>query len=48
MGKWIRAALAILAELRAENRPAILVGGTGLYFTALTRGLADIPPVASA
>lgn len=48
VGKWIRAALAILAELRAENRPAILVGGTGLYFTALTRGLADIPPVASA
>jgi tRNA dimethylallyltransferase len=48
VGKWSRAALAILAELRAENRPAILVGGTGLYFTALTRGLADIPPVASA
>jgi len=23
----------------------VLVGGTGLYFTALTRGLADIPPV---
>jgi len=48
VGKWSRAALAILDELRAENRPAILVGGTGLYFTALTRGLADIPPVASA
>lgn len=48
VGKWSRAALAILAELRAENRLAILVGGTGLYFTALTRGLADIPPVASA
>jgi tRNA dimethylallyltransferase len=48
VGKWSRAALAILDELRAENRPAILVGGTGLYFTALTRGLADIPPVVSA
>jgi len=43
VGKWIRAALAILAELRAENRPAILVGGTGLYFRALLEGLSDMP-----
>lgn len=48
VGEWTRAALAVLDELRAENRPAILVGGTGLYFTALTRGLADIPPVPAA
>jgi tRNA dimethylallyltransferase len=34
-----------LAELAAERRPALLVGGTGLYFTALTTGLADIPEV---
>ena len=45
VGRWSRAALDILGELRAENRPAILVGGTGLYFMSLTRGLADIPPV---
>ena len=45
VGKWSRAALALLHELRTERRPAILVGGTGLYFMALTRGLADIPPV---
>ncbi|WP_395943698.1 tRNA (adenosine(37)-N6)-dimethylallyltransferase MiaA [Brevundimonas sp.] len=45
VGKWSRAALDLLDALGAEGRPAILVGGTGLYFTALTRGLADIPPV---
>lgn len=45
VGRWTRAVLAELAELEAEGRPAILVGGTGLYFLALTRGLADIPEV---
>lgn len=45
VGRWSRAALPILAGLAAEGRPALLVGGTGLYFTALTTGLADIPDV---
>ena len=27
------------------KRIPIFVGGTGLYFTALTEGLADIPPI---
>ena len=45
VGRWSRAALDILGELRADGRSAILVGGTGLYFMSLTRGLADIPPV---
>jgi tRNA dimethylallyltransferase len=35
----------VLAELAAAGRPALLVGGTGLYFTALPKGLADIPDV---
>ena len=35
----------ILAEMGAAGRQTVLVGGTGLYFTALTRGLADIPDV---
>jgi tRNA dimethylallyltransferase len=30
--------------LSADKRP-IIVGGTGLYFRALTEGLADIPPI---
>lgn len=45
VGRWSRAALDILDELGADGRSAILVGGTGLYFMSLTRGLADIPPV---
>ena len=39
VGHWLRDLRPLLAR-----RP-IIVGGTGLYFTALTEGLADIPPV---
>jgi len=39
-GHWLREVAPILA---GPDRP-IIVGGTGLYFTALTRGLAEIPP----
>ena len=46
VGRWTRAALDELAALDSEGRPALLVGGTGLYFLSLTRGLADIPQVA--
>ena len=46
VGRWSRAALGLLDEL--DGRPAILAGGTGLYFTALTRGLAEIPAVPDA
>ena len=42
-GRWSRAAMETLAGL--DGRPALFVGGTGLYFTALTRGLADIPDI---
>jgi tRNA dimethylallyltransferase len=45
VGRWSRAVAPVLAGLAAEGRPALLVGGTGLYFTALTKGLADIPDV---
>lgn len=44
-GRWTRAVLDELATLAAEGRPALLVGGTGLYYLSLTRGLADIPQV---
>jgi len=43
-GRWLREALAVLAGIAARGRPAIVVGGTGLYFRALTQGLADTPP----
>lgn len=45
VGRWSRAVTPVLAELAAAGRPALLAGGTGLYFTALTKGLADIPDV---
>jgi tRNA dimethylallyltransferase len=48
VGHWLRAALAQIADIRAQDRPVILVGGTGLYFRALTEGLADIPAVSVA
>ncbi len=48
VGRWTRAVMPLLEELAAQDRPALLVGGTGLYFNALTRGLADIPVVPDA
>jgi len=45
VGRWLRAATAILAEIEARGRPAVVVGGTGLYFRALTRGLAETPEI---
>ncbi len=40
-GHWLREVQAVLAE---GARP-VIVGGTGLYFMALTEGLAEIPPI---
>ncbi len=40
-GDWLR---EVAGVLRAHPAP-VIVGGTGLYFTALTEGLAEIPPV---
>jgi tRNA dimethylallyltransferase len=45
-GRWALAACEILAEI--GEQPVIFVGGTGLYFRALTEGLSDIPPVPEA
>lgn len=42
-GRWLTDALAAIAKIRGRNKTPILVGGTGLYFKALTEGLADIP-----
>jgi tRNA dimethylallyltransferase len=38
-------AAAILVEAARSERLVIFVGGTGLYFKALTRGLSKVPPV---
>lgn len=39
VGHWLREVAPLL------TRPVVIVGGTGLNFNALTRGLAEIPPV---
>ncbi len=39
VGHWLRAVAGLL------DRPVVIVGGTGLYFMALTEGLAEVPPV---
>lgn len=48
VGRWLREVAAILAEAEAAARPVIVIGGTGLYFTALTEGLSPIPEVPDA
>ena len=45
VGRWCGEAAAALAAAEREQRTAIIVGGTGLYFSALGRGLAAVPPV---
>lgn len=45
VGRWTGDAAAALAEAKQAGRLPIVVGGTGLYFTALTRGLAAVPPI---
>ena len=44
-GKWRRDVAAAAAEAHAAGLVPIIVGGTGLYFKALTGGLAAVPPV---
>jgi tRNA dimethylallyltransferase len=45
VGRWLADVRRVLNEVRAAGRVPILVGGTGLYFKALTRGLSAVPPV---
>ena len=44
-GLWLRDVAALLPRLRAEGRMPVFVGGTGLYFKALTGGLSEMPEV---
>lgn len=43
-GQWLRDVAIVLDDAKAAGRVPILVGGTGLYFKALTGGLAAVPP----
>ncbi len=48
VGRWCADAAAAIAAVREAGRPSIVIGGTGLYFNALTRGLAAVPPIPTA
>ena len=45
VGRYVTDAAAAVAEVQAEGKLPVLVGGTGLYFKALLEGLSPIPPV---
>src|SRR6266853_2380288 len=44
-GAWVADAAKALEEAQAEGRLPIFIGGTGLYFKALTHGLSAVPPI---
>jgi len=44
VGRYVADAVQVLQGLQGRKLP-IFVGGTGLYFKALTEGLSDMPPV---
>ncbi len=43
-GRFRDDALRLVSEIHARGKVPVLAGGTMLYFRALTRGLADLPP----
>ena len=45
VGRWLAEATPVLEAIATRGRPAIVVGGTGLYFRALTEGLVQLPAV---
>lgn len=44
-GSWLRRVEPLLADIRARGRLPVFVGGTGLYFKALTGGLSEMPEI---
>jgi tRNA dimethylallyltransferase len=48
VGRYLQDAEACLRDLKTRNLLPIFVGGTGLYFKALTQGLSSIPKVPEA
>ena len=45
VGRWCRDAEEAFNSAASQGRVPIFVGGTGLYFKALTTGLAAVPPI---
>jgi tRNA dimethylallyltransferase len=44
-GEWLKLAIKKIKEIRKKNKVPILVGGTGLYFQSLIKGLVKIPKI---
>lgn len=44
-GIWLDQATEVIAAIRARGALPVIVGGTGLYFRALTGGLSDMPAI---
>ena len=44
-GDWLKLANKKIIEIKKKNKIPILVGGTGLYFKAITDGLVNIPNI---
>ena len=44
-GDWLKLAIKKINEIRRRKKIPIIVGGTGLYFKALTDGLVNIPKI---
>jgi tRNA dimethylallyltransferase len=43
VAQYLEAAQSCIAEIRSRKKLPVVVGGTGLYLRALTRGLSDLP-----
>ena len=44
-GDWLKLAINKINEIKKKKKVPIIVGGTGLYFKALTEGLIKIPTI---
>jgi tRNA dimethylallyltransferase len=44
-GNWLKIVIKKIDEIKKRKKTPILVGGTGLYFKALTEGLVEITPI---
>ena len=45
VGAWLREVETVSNDIIARGKCPIIIGGTGLYFLALTQGLANIPEI---
>ncbi len=44
-GQWLDDAVAAIAQVCARGKVPIVLGGTGLYFKALTEGFVEVPDI---